>query len=72
MQLGSKVKVIELLDFEKEIGIKIGSIGIVKKIYTCDCLNDVLFKEKIDEDCPNLNKDGTYKMFKFQLEKVVE
>ena len=72
MQLGSKVKVIELLDFEKEIGIKIGSIGIVKKIYTCACLNDVLFEEEVDEDCLNLNKDGTYNMFDFQLEKVVE
>lgn len=76
MEIGDKVKVIDLFDYDEEdTDLKIGDVGTVKIIDDSgiNIIYDILFENNtIKENARNGNSDGTYTFFSYEVEKVEE
>ena len=77
MKIGDKVRVTDLDYDERGTGLKIGDIGEVSAEHAGNSGADSdLFKIRFEKQIPagttNLNDDGTYDMFRCQLELMEE
>jgi hypothetical protein len=81
MKTGDKIRVINN-DYDNDTNIQIGTIGTIISedesnanydLREYDIFN-IKFGDEItfDEFCADLNEDGTYKMFRCQLEVIEE
>jgi hypothetical protein len=78
MKAGDKVRAIKVDEID-DIYIKVGETGIIKSEFALNDGNsemdvfEVMFDDlQIDENNPNLNHDGTYDMWRSQLEVIEE
>lgn len=77
MEVGYKVKIIKLEDFDLDAGLNIGDIGIVDKIKHYgfednenEDIIDVKFDLEIPKHSDNYNSNGTYSMYRYMLETI--
>lgn len=80
MKVGDKVELLELLDSETKLGISIGATGVITyaSVYNRKDREDIedVFFVKLNCDIlvktTDLNEDGTYQFYRYQLNVVEE